>query len=64
MSEGPMNLWQVICYGADDAAMAALCYFRARGWAVDAQVYPEREECEDRIYSFICGYETAIGLPR
>ena len=54
-----MNLWQVICYGDNLSAVTALAYYRARGWAVDSQRWPERDECEHMLYAFISGYEAA-----
>lgn len=59
LAEGPMALWQVISYGDDTAAHQAVCYYRARGWPVDVDRFPERDKCEDLIYPFINGFHMA-----
>ena len=59
METRDMAEWQRILYGDTDAARAALAYHRERGWPVDLNTFPERTQCEARIYAFIDGYKAA-----
>jgi hypothetical protein len=51
--------WQKVIYGDTKEAREALSYWRDRGWPVDSNTFPEREECETRVYAFISGWLAA-----
>jgi len=55
--------WQAIAYGDHPATWAALAYYRERGWPVDANTFPERDRCENRIFAFKAGYAAALASP-